>query len=421
MSHSLPSLPRACCLLAVLGALSGCAHKPAAATDSSPPVVSVSKPVERPVTDYVDFTGRTEAPDSVDVRARVTGYLTKMPFKEGEEVKKGDVLFEIDDRPYKADLDRAKGDLERTKASLVKAQADLDIAHAVYKDNPKAISQEEIVKRQGSRDEAAGQLKAAEATLVRSQLNYDWCKVTSPINGRVSRYNLTVGNLASQDTSVLTTVVSQDPLYAYFDADENTMLRVTRLFLKSDVDVPKEKQFPVLMGLADEEGYPHAGYVDFANNVVNSSTGTITARGVFANPSNPLGRRLLRPGMFVRIRLPLGKPRPALLVSEKALGTDQGQKYLLVVDEKNVVEYRRVRVGPLQEDGLRVIEEGLKPGERVIVNGLQLVRPRMEVEVEEVPMPEVRSQESGVRGQESADRHQQAGGKGQEREKEGGA
>lgn len=338
------------------------------------------------MTDYVDFTGRTEAPDSVDVRARVTGYLTRMPFKEGEEVKKGDVLFEIDDRPYKADLDRAKGDLERTKASLVKAQADLDIAHAVYKDNPRAISQEEINKRQGARDEAAGQLKAAEANLVKSQLNYDWCKVDSPLDGRVSRYNLTVGNLASQDTGVLTTVVSQDPLYAYFDVDENTMLRVTRLFLKSDVDLLKEKKFPVLRGLADEDGYPHAGFVDFANNVVNSSTGTITARGVFANPANPLGRRLLRPGMFVRIRLPLGKPRPALLVRETALGTDQGQKYLLVVDEKNVVQYRRVRVGPLQEDGLRVLEEGLKPGERVIVSGLQLVRPRMEVEVEEVPM-----------------------------------
>ncbi len=361
-------------------------------------MVSVSKPIERLVTDYVDFTGRLEAPDSVEVRARVTGYLVKMPFKEGEPVKKGDLLFEIDDRPYKADLDRAKGDLERTKASLEKAQADLDIALTIYKDNPKAISQEEINKRKGSRDEAAGQLKAAEATLAKSQLNYDWCKVYSPIDGRVSRYNLTLGNLASQDTSVLTTVVSQDPLYAYFDVDEYTMLRIIRLLLKSDVDLLKEQKVKVLMGLADEEGYPHEGHVDFANNVVNSSTGTITARGVFDNRPSPLGRRLLQPGMFVRIRLPLGKPHPAVLVSEKALATDQGQKYVLLVDEKNVVQYRRVQVGPTQDDGLRVIAEWLKSGERVIVSGLQLVRPRMEVEADEVPMP-VTIQDKETRGQ----------------------
>jgi multidrug efflux system membrane fusion protein len=349
--------------------------------------VSVSEPIVRDVTDYVDFTGRTEAPFSVDIRPRVTGYLVKMPFKEGAEVKKDEVLFEIDDRPYQADVDRAKGDVERDKATVLKTQADLDIALKIAKDNRAAISQQEINKRQGARDEAAGQLKANQATLAKNELNYMWCKVTSPIDGRVSRYYLTLGNLVNQDTTLLTTVVSEDPMYAYFDVDENTMLHVTRLLLKSKADLLKEKQFPVLMGLADEEGNPHVGYVDFANNVVTSSTGTITARGVFANPANSTGRRLLRPGMFVRIRLPLGKPRPAVLVSDKAVGTDQGQKYLFVVTEKNVVEYRRIQVGPLQGDGLRVIQDGLKPGEWVIVTGVQLVRAGVDVKTEKIPMP----------------------------------
>lgn len=227
------------------------------------------------------------------------------------------------------------------------------------------------------------------AALAKAQLNYDWCKVRSPINGRVSRFNFTLGNLVTQDSTVLTTVVSEDPIYVYFDVDENTMLYVLRnIILPSKVDPMKEKEgVPVLMGLADEQGFPHPGRTNFANNVVNPSTGTITLRGEFSNPANPLGKRLLRPGMFVRVRLPLGKPHPALLVSEKALGTDQGQKFLLVVDRKNQVEYRRVKTGPIEPDGLRVIEQGLKPGEWVIVSGLQMVRPRMQVNIEEERKP----------------------------------
>jgi multidrug efflux system membrane fusion protein len=377
--------------------LCGCHEKQTASTAPELITVSVSEPIVREVTDYVDFTGRTEAPFSVDIRPRVTGYLVKMPFKEGAEVKKDQVLFEIDDRPYQADVDRAKGDVERDKATLVKTQADLEIALNIAKDNRAAISQQDINKRQGARDEAAGQLQANQATLVKNQLNYNWCKVTSPIEGRVSRYYLTLGNLVNQDSTLLTTVVSEDPMYAYFDVDENTMLHVTRLLLKSKADLLKEKQFPVLMGLADEEGYPHVGYVDFANNVVTSSTGTITVRGVFANPATSTGRRLLRPGMFVRIRLPLGKPHLAVLVSDKAVGTDQGQKFLFVVNDKNVVEYRRIQVGPLEDDGLRVIADGLKSGEWVIVSGLQLVRAGTEVNIEKIPMPTVSAPRREVR------------------------
>jgi multidrug efflux system membrane fusion protein len=349
------------------------------------PVVTVSKPAEREVIDSVDFTGRTAAPYAEEIRARVTGYLVSTPFKEGAPVKKGDILFEIDDRPYKYDLDKAKGQVAFDKASLTKAQADLDIALDTQKLNPGAVSKQEIAKRTGTRDEAAAALTVAEAQAGHAQLNYDWCKVRSPIDGQVSRYNFTAGNLVTQDQSLLTTVVSEDPMYAYFDVDERTMLRVLRKIIPSKVNVLATQKIRVFLGVADEAGFPHAGYVNFANNEVNSSTGTIQVRGEFENPAGPSGHRLLRPGMFVRIRLPLDKPHPALVVPDSAVATDQGQKNLYVVDDNNEVQYRRVTLGALQDDGMRVIEKGLEPGERVIVTGLQLVQPRMKVEVEEPP------------------------------------
>ncbi len=384
-----------CFAAAVAGTLSGCGQKPSVDSDTSPPTVTVSQPLEREVTEFAEFVGRTDAPYSLDVRARVTGYLVKMPFTEGAAVKAGDVLFEIDDRPYQDELDQAQAGLERAKAALVKAQAFLEIGLQTQKLSAGAVSQQEIVQRQGARDEAAAAVKSAQATLAKCRLNYDWCKVTSAIDGRVSRYYLTLGNLASQDTSLLTTVVSEDPMYAYFDVDERTLLRILRYLVPNEVDLLKTQQVPVLMGLADEDGFPHTGYIDFANNVVNPATGTVTARGVFTNPLAPSKRRLLKPGMFVRIRLPLGKPHQALLVSEKALATDQGQKYVFVVDEQHLVQYRRVKVGPLQSDGLRVIEQGLQPGEWVLVSGLQLVRPGLEVKPERTSMAGEAARETG--------------------------
>ncbi len=378
------SLSLACAVGAVL---CGCRHQPSDEAATAPPIVTVAQPVSREVTDYVEFIGRTEAPFSLEVRARVTGYLVKMPFREGAEVKAGEVLFEIDERPYKAELDQAQAGLERAKAALVKAQAFLDMGLQTEKMSAGAVSQQEIVQRQGARDEAAADVNSAQATLENAQLNYDWCKVTSSIDGRVSRYNLTLGNLVTQDSTLLTTVVSQDPLHVYFDVDEATMLRIVRHLLPNETDLIEAKQVPVLMALADEQGFPHTGYVDFADNVVSTATGTVKARGVFANPAMPSGRRLLRPGMFVRVRLPIGKPRQALLVSEKALGTDQGQKYVYVVDRQNLVQYQPVKLGALQSDGLRVIEEGLQPGQWILISGLQLVRPHQQVKLEQAAMP----------------------------------
>ena len=304
---------RSLCIVAipVLGFLAGCKGRPAPAP-SSPPSVMVSEPIEKPITDYADFTGRTDAVFSTDIRPRVTGYLVGMPFKEGARVKKDQVLFEIDDRPYEAALSLAKASLDVAKAALVKTQADYDMDVRLKQMNTGAVSQEEIIKRLGARDEALGEVERARASVVSAQLNYDWCKIRSPIDGEVGRYLLTVGNVVNADTTLLTTVVSEDPMYVYFDVDENTMLDVLRkILLPSKVDPMAAKDgIPVLMELADEKGFPHKGYVNFGNNVVNASTGTVTIRGAFDNPATPTGRQLLRPGMFVRVRLPMGKPHP---------------------------------------------------------------------------------------------------------------
>jgi membrane fusion protein, multidrug efflux system len=385
-----------CWLTPALICMSACTRKAAAPKEAPPQTVTVSKPVQREVTDYADFTGRTDAIINTEIRPRVTGYLTAMPFKEGSVVKKDQVLFEIDNRPYKAALDLAKASLEVAKASLVKAQADYDIGLNVQKQSAGAISQQELNKRLGARDEARGNVDRGKAELDNAQLNYNWCKVLSPADGQVGRYQFTLGNLVNQNQTVLTSVVSQDPMYVYFDVDENTMLDILRkLVLPSKVDVMNQKGgVPVLMGLADETGFPHKGFVNFSNNIVNPSTGTITLRGEFENPGNETGKRLLRPGMFVRVRLPMGKPHPALLVSEQAIGTDQSNKYLLTVDDKNKVGYQRIQPGPLQDDGLRVVD-GIKADEWIIVNGLQLVRPGVEVKIDPQPMPVTTPQISG--------------------------
>jgi membrane fusion protein, multidrug efflux system len=385
----LPNFVRLLCgLMPLLLFTSGCTRKPATPPPSDPPTVSVSKPIEREVTDYADFTGRTDSVINTEIRPRVTGYLVGMPFKEGSVVKKDELLFQIDDRPYKAALDLAKATLEVAKAALVKAQAEYDIGLNVQKQSPGAISQQQITQRLGARDEAIGNVDRAKADLENAQLNFDWCKVKAPSDGQVGRYQFTLGNLVNQNETVLTSLVSQDPMYVYFDVDENNMLEVLhKLVLPSKVDIMDQKGgIPVLMALADETGFPHKGYINFSNNIVNPSTGTITLRGVFDNPGNATGKRLLRPGMFVRVRLPEGKPHPALLVSDQAIGTDQSNKYLLVVDDKNKVDYLRIKPGPLQDDGLRVVD-GIKVDQWIIVSGLQMVRPGQEVKLDLEPMP----------------------------------
>ncbi len=338
------------------------------------------------MTDYVDFTGRVNAVESVDIRARVSGYLVRMPFKEGAEVKKGDLLFEVDPRPYQAQLDQAEGQVNLYKAQLALAKATHARDREVAK-TPGAVSLQQLDQDRAAVDEADAAVKAYQASMEVYRLNLSFTKVTSPIDGQVSRYYLTNGNLAAQDQTLLTTVVSMDPMYVYFDVDEGTLLRARRAINEGKLKRYQEGKLPVFIGLQGETGTPHEGRVNFVNNQVNPNTGSISVRGEFPNPKPPNGIRLLSPGMFVRVRLPLGQPQPALLVIDRAIGSDQGLKYVYVVSAENVIEQRRVATGDLQNDGLRVIVEGLKPDDRVVVGGLQQARPRMKVQTQQIPMP----------------------------------
>jgi multidrug efflux system membrane fusion protein len=364
----------------------GCKPTAAQLPAPPPPAVPISQPVERPVTDYADFTGRTNAVESVDIRARVSGYLVQMPFKEGAEVKKGDLLFEVDPRPYQAQLDQAQGQVNLYKAQLELAKAnyarDLDVART-----PGAVSGQQLDQDRAAIDEADAAVKAFQASMEVNKLNLSFTRVTSPIDGQVSRYFLTLGNLVVQDQTLLTTVVSLDPMFVYFEVDEGTVSRVRRAINEGKIQRYEEGKLPVLMGFQGEAGFPHEGFVDFVNNQFNPSTGSLSVRVVLANPKPANGSRVFSPGMFVRVRLPIGQPHPALLVIDRAIGSDQGRKYVYVVDAQNKVQQRYVTTGSLEEDGLRVVSEGLKADEWVAVGALQQIGPKKEVKPEQMPMP----------------------------------
>ena len=363
--------------------VAGCAKTPAAPRAAAPPSVTVSYPVERQVTDYSDFTARTAAVDSVEVRARVWGYLDKVNFKEGALVNKGDVLFEIDPRTYQAAVEQAE-------ALIVQAEAQLRFKESQFKRYEQlvtkgAISREEFEQVQSERDVAAATIGSYKADLTKRQLDLGFTKVLAPISGRVSRMLVTEGNLVQSGENgggtLLTTLVSVDPIYAYFDVDERTVLRVRQLIREGKVRSAREIEWPVSLGLANDEGFPTRGTINFVDNQVNPKTGTLRLRGVFSN-----SERTLDPGFFGRVRVPIGQPHDAVLVTDRAIDNDQGQKIVYVVNEKNEVVARPVRTGALH-DGLREITDGLKPGERVVVNGLQQVRPGMSAEPKVVQMP----------------------------------
>jgi multidrug efflux system membrane fusion protein len=373
----------------------GCEQPPPQVAPAEAPAVPVSRPVSREVTDYIDFTGRTDAVQAVDVRARVTGYLERIPFKEGAEVKKGDLLFEIDPRPYQAQLEQAEGQVDLNEASLKLARTTYERDRAIAGSVSGGVSQQQLDQDLAAVEEAVARVKASKSSTKVYRLNVGFTKVLSPIDGMVSRYYLTPGNLVNQDQTLLTTVVSLDPMHAYFDMDEPTLLRIRRAVNEGKIKPPQDGVFPVLMGLQGEEGYPHQGTINFVNNQVNPTTGSISVRGVFDNPRPKGGARLLTPGMFVRIRLPIGRPHDALLVIDRAVASDQGLKYVYVLDGENKAQSRRVTTGPLQPDGLRVITEGLKPDDWVVVGALQQVRPRMAVRPEQIPMPTLGRQTGG--------------------------
>src|SRR5712692_5925298 len=360
-------------------ALGGCKHEPPALAATPPPVVMVSQPVEREVSDYYEYTGRTAAVDAVDVRARVSGYLVKVNFREGAVVKKGDLLFLIDPRPFQAVLDQAKGQVAQWEAKLARAEADVARDERLL---PKgAASQKDLDQAVADRGEARAAIQSARGVVDRAALDLEFTRVTAPISGRISRYFITEGNLVTMDSMLLTTIVSIDPMYAYFDADEGSVLRVRQLIHEGKVQSARDGEVRVLLGLANETGYPHRGTINFVDNQVNPQTGTLRLRGVF--PNEPEG---LAPGYFARVRLLIGQTHGALLVTERAIDTDQGQKIVYVVNDKNEVVSRPISLGALH-DGLRVIAEGVQPGERLIVNGLLQVRPGITVDPKLVDMP----------------------------------
>jgi RND family efflux transporter MFP subunit len=367
--------------LAIPGALTLAALSLAALTmgrakqpQAAPPLqaVTVAKVPERQIREWDEFTGRLEAVDQVEIRPRVSGYIQRVDFAEGKEVKKGEVLFEIDPRPYQAQLAGAQAELERARSAAALAKSDVERASKLV--HVQAISREEYDSRTSAEAQGGATVRAAEAAVETAQLNLEWTKVRSPIAGRVSNALVTPGNLVQggPPATLLTTVVSLDPMYLYFDSDEQTYLRYANLAKNTGANW-REARLPVYLGLANETGFPHEGRLDFVDNQVDPNTGTIRTRAVFSNKS-----RALTPGLFARVKLVGNQKTNALLVRDAAIGTDQDRKFVLVVGPGDTLAYRPIVPGRLTE-GLRIVTSGLKAGDRVVVNGLMRVRPGMKV------------------------------------------
>jgi RND family efflux transporter MFP subunit len=419
--------------------------------EEAPLVVSVAQLKEGKALAFEETTGRTAAIPIVDIKARATGYLDKVLFKDGDDVKEGQLLYQIDPRTYEADAKLARGNLANTQAKLEKATNDLARARRMTLGS--AIGRQEYDQYVADKQQADAQLISNRAALERAELNLGFCKVYAPISGRISRTNIQAGNLVTADQTSLTTLVSMDPIYAYFDVDEQTLLRIqqmireeisetgigkvreylrqhklgeetvrqviqiireritpsnrTRLgkLLEGKLDRDQQRELrtileahprfrsyrdttvPVYLGTRIDVGYPYAGQIDFTDNRLDSTTGTLRVRGVFSNKE-----RVLTPDLSVRIRVPLGEPQPALLVSEAAIVTDLDRKFLYILNDKNEVEQHPVVLGGLHE-GMRVVQGGVKVGDWIVVSNLQRVRAGMTVERKEVPMPTPLGQE----------------------------
>jgi multidrug efflux system membrane fusion protein len=360
----------------------GCERRSREVAGKETPTIPVAKPEKAKVTENFEYTGRTNAKNYITIVPRVTGYLEKIPFKEGDDVKKDQLLFEIDPRPYEAQLKAAKAAVDTNAAGLRYAEATNLRFKELAKKQPGAVSERELDQYKALEEQAKANLDLANANLVSAQLNLEWTKVKSPIDGRISRYFLTQYNLVNQDQTQLTTVVSMDPMYVYFDMDEPTLLTVKRAINEKRISSPEKGDAWFFVGLAGEDGYPRKGTINFLDNQVNPGTGSIQLRGEIANPKPEKGTYVLVPGMFVRVRMPFGQPKEELLVIDRAVTSEQGQKYVYVLGKDNMVESKRVDLGPLQDNGQRVIMEGLDENDWVVVGGLQQVRPRMEIKPE---------------------------------------
>jgi RND family efflux transporter MFP subunit len=334
-----------------------------------PPKVTVSTPIVRDVIEWDEYTGRLESTESVEVRARVNGYLQSIHFKDGAIVKQGDLLFVIDPRPYQAEVDRVTAELQLAQARLELAKSDYARAQKLLQF--RAISQEEADTRAATERQVQQSVEAARAAVKAAKLNFEFTRVTAPISGRISRRLVTEGNLingGTAESTLLTTIVSMDPIYVYFEADERSYLKYARLSRNGKRPSSRQARNPVYLALADEKGFPRKGYIDFVDNRLDPKTGTMTGRAVFSNSD-----LALTPGLFARLRLQGSTPYEALLVPDEAIGSDQAQKFIFVMNGDNTVEYRTVQLGPLLH-GFRVIREGLTLDDWLIVSGVQRAR-----------------------------------------------
>jgi RND family efflux transporter MFP subunit len=371
-----------CALIGLIFLLTACTQPSAPTSSSPPPKVTISQPVARDVTEWEEYTGRLEAVQSVEVRARVSGYLQSIHFKDGSVVKKGDLLFVIDPRPYQAELERAKAEVALANAQFERAEKDLARVQQLLRS--RATSQEEVDTRFSDRRQAQASVQAARAMVEAAQLNVAFTQVRAPIGGLISRNFVSVGNLINGGTAqatLLTTIVSLDPIYCYFETDERAYLEeVRRSHSGSSANAHHNSSTSISLALTDEVEFAHQGSLDFVDNRLDSNTGTITGRAVVPNPT-----LLLRPGLFARVRVPRSDTYKALMLPPEVVGYDLSQQFVFVVNEQHQVEYRRVTVGPII-DGLRIIRDGVQPEDWVVVNGIQRVTTGKKVIPEKQPI-----------------------------------
>jgi RND family efflux transporter MFP subunit len=373
------------CVTIALG-LGGCEEKNTY-VEPPPPKVTVSQPHKQEVTNYLEFTGNTVAFEEIEIRARVSGFLKSMHYTPGTWVKKGALLFVIDPSEYEANLHAARAELRAAEAEFKRAEIEFARAQRVFDQG--AGAETDVVKWRGELEVSKAAILRAEAKVERAGLDLSYTQVKSPIDGRTSRNFVDRGNLVGEsEPTLLTTVTRYDPMFAYFSLNERDFLRVMEMFREEvkekNIDITsqsaREASIPLYLGLANEEGYPHEGIADFADSGLDPKTGTLQLRGVFPNPETP---PVLRPGLFVRVRMPIEKIADAQLVDDRALGLDQGGRFVLVVDDQQMVEQRYVKTGALVE-GKRVIIEGLKAEDRVVVKGIQRAIPGRKVDPQTV-------------------------------------
>jgi RND family efflux transporter MFP subunit len=372
--------------LGITAPLSGCGGNKNAFVPPPPPHVTVSQPLEQEVTNYAEFTGNTAPLESVEIRARVRGFLRSFHFTPGAEVKKGDLLFILEPEPYQVKVDQVKADLQRSQDQYKAAEEELAMVQAMAAKS--AASKIDLVQKTERRDIAKANVAAARAALEQAQIDVSYTHIYAPISGQISRNLVDAGNLVGQEgPTLLATIAKYDPIYAYFTASESALLDYGKIIRQHRSSGGNGRTAEVFLGLAHEAGHPHKGQFDSSDNRVDRDTGTILLRAIFPNPD-----RVLFPGVFARIRIPTDTAQ-ALLVPEEALATDQAGKYVLVVNEQNVVEVRRVQVG-VSQDGLTVIQSGVAAGEWLVTTGLQRARPGSTVNPERKPLQTTRTARS---------------------------